>query len=396
MTGSIRVAMLIQDYLPIMGGAQRQLALVAPLLIQSGVDVQILTRHYPDLLTYERMNGVPVHRLPSAGPKPVASLVYTLAALKKLHQLKPDLIHAYNLFSPLTTALLSKRLTGTPVVVKVLRGGVLGDVDRLRKRAAGRWRLELARRNVDAFITISREIDSELAALGIEAHRRPFIPNGVDTVRFKPLDGQRKMELRHELALPQGPLAIFIGRLVPEKRIRELVADIWPAVRKDLPQANLIILGSGPERQAILQAQTPGVHVVGEVDDVVPYLQTADLFILPSATEGLSNAMLEAMSVGLPVLATRVGGAGDAISHLQNGWLVTPDQPEQILGALLELLTQPEKMVRLGRAARQTIEDQYALNEVGQMMRSLYEDVLSRPQSGRFSATAMGKSVQDS
>jgi glycosyltransferase involved in cell wall biosynthesis len=396
MTGSIRVAMLIQDYLPILGGAQRQLALVAPLLIQSGVDVHILTRHYPDLPSYERMNGVPVYRLPSVGPKPVASLVYTLAALKKLRKLKPDLIHAYNLFSPLTTALLSKRLTGTPVVVKVLRGGILGDMDRLQKRAAGRWRLELVQRNVDAFITISSEIDAELAALGIEDRRRPFIPNGVDTARFIPLDAERKMALRYQLALPQGQLVVFIGRLVREKRIRELVAAIWPAVHKELPQANLMILGSGPEKEALIQAQTPGVHLVGELEDVVPYLQAADLFILPSATEGLSNAMLEAMSVGLPVLATRVGGAGDAISHQQNGWLVPPDQPELIQDALLELLPQPEKMVRLGRAARQTIIDQYALDKISQQLQRLYEAVLSRPQSGLFSATAIGKSVQDS
>lgn len=378
MKGRMRVAMLIQDYLPIIGGAQRQLAMAAPLLAQSGIDVHILTRRYPSLPAYERMDGIPVYRLPSMGSKPVASLIFTLTSLLKLRELKPDLIHAYNFFSPLTTALLFRQMESTPVIVKVLRGGVLGDVHRLSRRAAGWWRIDRIRRNVDAFIAISSEIDAELDHLGIEPKRRHFIPNGVDADRFIPLEATRKRELRLKMALPDGPLVIFTGRLADEKRVIQL-AEIWPAVHREHPLANLILLGDGPERERLLGFRTPGVHVVGRMGNVCPYLQAADLFVLPSITEGLSNAMLEAMATGLPVLVTRVGGAGDVIAHQQNGWLIPPDQPERMQEAMVHLLSHPEQRSQLGQAARRTVEERYALGKVCQQLCDLYDAVLSRP-----------------
>lgn len=394
MTGRMRVAMLIQDYLPIIGGAQRQLAMAAPLLAQSGIDVHILTRRYPSLPSYERMGGIPVYRLPSMGSKPVASLIFTMTALLKLRELKPDLIHAYNLFSPLTTALLSRRMQSTPVIVKVLRGGILGDVQRLSSRAAGRWRIERIRRDVDAFITISSEIDAELDRLGIELKRRHFIPNGVDADRYLPIDEKKKRELRRNMALPDGPLVIFTGRLAHEKRVTQL-AKIWPTVRREHPRANLILLGDGPQRKSLLEFQTPGVHVLGRVGDVCPYLQAADLFVLPSVTEGLSNAMLEAMATGLPVVVTRVGGAGDVITHQKNGWLIPPDQPERIREAILHLLSKPEQSRQLGQAARRTVEERYALDKVCQQLCDLYEAVLSGPLAVRSRNYIVEKLARD-
>src|SRR5687768_24209 len=120
MKKSIRVAIIIHDYLRLIGGAERQLAALAPLLREQRVEIHILTRRYSGLLPYELIEGVPVHRLTLITPKPLASLLFTLTALPLLRRLQPDLIHAHGLFSPTPTAVAAKRWLGTPVVVKLL------------------------------------------------------------------------------------------------------------------------------------------------------------------------------------------------------------------------------------------------------------------------------------
>ncbi|MCA9926611.1 MAG: glycosyltransferase family 4 protein, partial [Anaerolineales bacterium] len=329
MTQPLKVAMLIQGYLPRIGGAERQLAALAPLLRERGVEIHIITRRYPGLSAFELIDGVPVHRLPIPGPKALASLAYTVTAVPLLLRLRPHLIHAHELLSPTTTAVLSKRILGIPVVTKLLRGGVLGDLAKLKKKPGGLRRLDTFRQQVDAFITISREIDDELADVDIPASRRVFIPNGVDTNRFQPATTAEKKALCQRLNLPQGPLVIFTGRLSPEKRIDDVIS-VWPAIKQAHSDAALVIVGSGDEATRLETMGGDSVHFMGRIEDVAPYLRCADIFILPSETEGLSNALLEAMACGLASVVTTVGGATDLIAHQQSGWLIPAHAPEAI------------------------------------------------------------------
>ena len=378
MKSSLRVAMIIQAYHPHVGGAERQLAALAPLLAALSVEVHVVTRRYPGLAPFERINGVPVHRLPIPGPKATASLSFTLTAMPLLRRLQPDVIHAHELLSPTTTAVLAKRLFNVPVVAKVLRGGELGDIAKLKSRRSGDRRIALFRRHVDAFITISHEIDEELADIGIPLSKRPFIPNGVDVARFSPVGIAEKQALRAKLNLPVGPIAIFTGRLAAEKRVNQLVA-MWTAVRAAQPAATLLILGTG-EQEALLKRQAgEGVQFLGRVDDVVPYLQAADLFILPSATEGLSNALLEAMAAGLPAIATHVGGAPDVIDHGRNGWLIPPDEPAMLQEATITLLGDDAARRRsMGESARAKVMQRYALSTTANGLYDLYQAVMAK------------------
>ena len=372
----LKVAHIIQAYYPHVGGAEKQLAALAPLLKAQNVEIHILTRRYPGLAAYEEVEGVPVHRLPIPGPKTVASLSFTLAALPLLRRLRPNLIHAHELLSPTTTAILTKQLFGIPVVAKVLRGGLLGDLHKLQTRRFGPRRLESFKKHLFAFIAISREIDQELAAVGVPPGKRPFIPNGVDTDRFEPLPDNKKHQLRQKLALPDGPLAVFTGRLVPEKRVDQLV-QVWAAVQTAYPNAALLICGEGPEEDNLKRMAGYGVYFAGRVEDVAPYLKTGDLFILPSATEGLSNALLEGMAAGLGCIATNVGGAPDLIAHKKNGWLLAPDQPDQLQRAILALLANEPETKQMGQAARQKVIGEYGLTHIAARLRKLYDRALT-------------------
>ena len=376
MKKSIRVAMIIQDYLPLGGGAERQLAALGPLLQEQQVEIHILTRRYTGLLPFEFIDGLPVHRLPIIKPRSfLASLMFTLTAQPVLKRLQPDLIHAHGLLSPTTVAVAAKRRLGAPLVAKILRGGRFGDLDRLKRKPFGQRRIRLFRKQVDAFVTISQEIDEELSNIGVSPEKRFFIPNGVDLERFQPVPLPQKRALRSPLGLPDGPIVIYTGRLEPEKCLDQLI-EMWPSVRISQPDALLLILGTGAEEAKLRQMAGEGILFLGHVDNVAGYLQASDIFVLPSATEGLSNALLEAMASGLPAIATAVGGAPDLIEHCQNGWLIPPDKPVELQEALLILLNNPTFRHNFGCQSRKKIVENYALPVTARHLRLLYDQLL--------------------
>jgi glycosyltransferase involved in cell wall biosynthesis len=373
---STKVVMVTHGYYPRIGGAERQVASVSSVLQARGFGVQVITRRFPGTLAYEEIDGVPVHRLPAPGPKPVASLLFTLAALQRISALQPDIIHAHELISPATIALLAKCLYRKPIVVTVHGGGVPSEVMRLSSRPFGKLRLKVLLAAIDFIIVLSHDIDAELAAQGVPSHKRVAIPNGVDTSRFFPLGRADQRVLRSKLGLPvDAPLAIFTGRLVPNKRVNMLV-EIWPEVLSVLPDARLLIVGSGPEEEYLRQLVCEGVCWLGAQQNVAPYLQAADLFVLPSVAEGLSVALLEAMACGLACIATQVGGAPDLIAHQQNGWLIPADDRSVLKDALLALLADENRRRDLGQNARQQIMKSYTLDSVADRLSALYGTML--------------------
>jgi glycosyltransferase involved in cell wall biosynthesis len=375
----LRIAMIIQNYHPAIGGAEKQLKSLVPFLINENCDLHILTRLRPGLAPLEKMDGVLVHRIPAPGPKAVASLSFTFRALLELKRLRPDVIHAHELLSPTTTAVAAKQMMGTPVVAKVLGGGCLGDLAKLKQKNGGTRRIQIYRKYVDTFIAVSTQIDRELDAAGIPPEKRCSIPNGVDTDRFVPAaDMSIKNKRRNELQLPGEPIVVYTGRFAPEKRLDDLIR-LWPAVQRNHPGAALYLIGTGEEEQKLRSMQRTGIKVIGPVDDVVPYLQAADLFVLPSEREGLSNSMLEAMSCGLPVVATNVGGAMDLLIHLENGFLVPVDDFRNFEQMLVAVLGNPDLRKKAANSARIRIVQRYSLQQTAEELRALYDSVLDLP-----------------
>ena len=375
----MRVVMLILEYHPITGGAQRQLASLAPLLRARGAQIEVWMRAVRGLPRSESIDGVSVHRLGWPG----STVSFAAEAMARLVTTRPDVLHAYSLFSPAAVALFARRALGVPTVVKVLRGGELGDLVRLRRKPLGERRVAGLARGIDRFIAISREIDAELADLDVPAERRCFLPNGVDLERFQRADERERAELRARLGLGAGPLFVYVGRLVPEKRVEDLLAA-WVGVRAAHTQAELAVLGSGPCEAELRRGAPPGVRFFGDVPDVAPYLRSADGFVLPSSTEGLSNALLEAMAAGLAVVATAVGGAVDLIEDGRSGRLVAPREPLALRDALVSMLADPALRARLGASARERVVSNHALPVVADRLVHLYRDLTAAPPAHAF------------
>jgi glycosyltransferase involved in cell wall biosynthesis len=374
---ALDVVMLIQRYLPTLGGAERQLASLVPLLVERGVRVTVITRREQGLPRKESIGGADVFRVATPGPKVVRSLAFTLGALRVIRRLRPQVIHAHDMLSPTTTAILGAPLCSASVVTKVLRSGPVGDVARLMTKPFGARRARWMRRRVDKFVVISHDIDDELSSIGIPADHRVIIPNGVDLVRFRPSEPDDCAARRQQLGWGDAPVAVFTGRLAAEKRVDWLV-HAWPRVREVVPGAQLFVVGDGPLRDALRSSATDGVAVVGPVDDVAALLGAADVFVLPSIAEGLSNAMLEAMASGLGIVATRVGGASDVITDGFNGDLVDVDDLEGLESAITGLLGDLDRRARYGAEARRTVAERYSIEHTAEMLVHLYRSVGER------------------
>jgi len=207
------------------------------------------------------------------------------------------------------------------------------------------------------------------------------IPNGVDVERFAPATPAERQALRRNLHLPDTPLFMFVGRLTVAKGL-DILLNAWAQRDAALADACLTLVGDGELRERLVQqAHSLGldrsVIFTGSTTDTAPYLRAADAFVLPSRTEGMPVALLEAMACGLPCIATRVGGSAELIDDGQHGRLIAPED----VGALMRALPEALSMPVWGERARQRIVERYAMDAVAQRYIGLYEAALTHGRS---------------
>ncbi len=368
-------------YYPEVGGIQRQLAMVCPRLLDRGVGVEVLTRSLGSEPGTERVEGVPVHRIRAGETGLASSLRFLWGGSRALASLepRPSLIHSHELFSTTSLALLAKRRWQVPVVAELHARGELGDVSRLLRKPFGRRRLTDIVNHVDRFIAISSSISSELVELGVEESKIVRLANAVDSHRFTPAGGPSEIaKLRGELGLPaDGPIAVFVGRFEHVKGVDVLV-EAWNEVRLRLPRATLLVLGSGSLAQIFDEEglESTRLDYRGPVDNVLPFLQADDAFVLPSRSEGLPLALLEAMAVGLPCIASDVGGSAELIDDRHSGILVPADHVGELAEAISTILGDLETWHHLGHAARQAVMMSYDLEVKTDGLVAIYRALL--------------------
>jgi glycosyltransferase involved in cell wall biosynthesis len=335
---TLGVCMLIERCHPYVAGAERQLEARIPLLKQRGVDVTVITRQEPGLSARAVVAGAPVIRLATRGGRIARSAQFTFGAVRALIGLreKAQIVYAYSPFSPATAALLSKALLGRPVVVQLLLGGSHGDLAVLAATRSGPLRQTLLRRGIDRFVALSEELEHELVAVGIAGDRIVRIPNGVDPGYFRPAEPSTRRTLRKRLGLEGRPVALYVGRVVQTKGLGTLL-DAWHDVLREQPSALLLIVGEGPLAAELQARDVPNVRLMGLAPDPLPYFQAADCFAFPSLGEGMPSALLQAMAVGLPCVATNIGGISDVLRPSE-GWIVPPGNAEALAVALREAL----------------------------------------------------------
>lgn len=215
-------------------------------------------------------------------------------------------------------------------------------------------------------VTVSQKTHQIALREGVREERTEVIMNGIAPL---PPESRNRLEVRKEAGVEaNAPVLLSVGRLVYQKAHEVLIACM-PLVLKEFPNTKIWICGEGVLR-AELEAQiqkldlADSVKLLGKSDRISDYLASADVFVLPSRWEGLPIALLEAMSAGLPCVATKVEGVDEALVEGEHGLFVPVENPETLAQAILQLLRNPQARSRMGAAAKLRISKFYTVDRM--------------------------------
>ena len=346
------------------GGAERQWRTLLPALRDAGMKVELLTL---------QARGEFFDEIAACGvPARCAELRsrYDVVRIARALQLEgyPDVVVAQGVDAVVVAALLSLR-TGSRLVA-VEHGG-----NSLSRRPHRRFLTRLVSRRVDRLVVVSPSQLTSLPQLGYSSNGAVVIKNGVEPV----MPGRGRAEVRSSMDLaPDAFVVAFVGGLRPPKRPQAFAAALAAPAVAGLDVHGLVV-GDGPLRSAVeSEAVAAGrrVHLLGERRDVDDLFAASDAACLVSDTEALPMSILEAMSAGLPVIASNVGGIPDAVVDGETGVLVERGDDEALAVALAALASDRARASSLGAAGRARYERLFSAERMVREYANLLNEVV--------------------
>ncbi len=296
-----------------------------------------------------------------------------------LRRVRPDLVHVRGLGNEGFHGALAARLAGCPRVLLSIHGTVRD----LRGSSNGWRRRVLVHVSEPATLRLATHVVTVCRSASRRAFLDPYrhklvgeIPNGVDLHQAAP---DARLRLRADLGVHSDSLVLVtVGRLSTEKG-HLVLAEALRRLPRRLPRMTLLLVGDGPDRDVIERTYrgVPGaeVLVLGRRLDVPALLHAADLFVFPTLHENLSNALLEAMAAGLPVVATSVGGNVEVLER-GGGVLVPASEPAALAAAITRLATDRALRDRYGAEARSVVEAGYTIDHMVSRVDDVYQAIL--------------------
>lgn len=380
------VCIVTHTFLPHVGGIERVVYEQCKRLMRKRFEPMVLThRNYTDknyvfdgirVQCYDSVNIGFRLGIPYAIPQ-ITSFKTFLETVKF-----NDLIHVHGhpYLSSFLAAKIAKRY-GKPLVLTqhntfIEYNNVWDDIEKLNDLAVGKQVLKEA----DKIIVVSNATRNYVLSLGADAEKIEVLHNGVDLNRFRPLTGMRG-EMRKKLGISEdASVVLTVRRLVYKNGIDTLIESAKIAIKKN-PRLVFIVIGKGPDfaevREKVVQlGMQSNFRLMGFIsdEDLPFYYNAADFFVLPSKSgEGLPLVALEAMSCGVPVIATNVGGTSEVMNE-DYGKLVPPNSPDSLAEAILEF--SHRELSALRRDLRAIIEQKYSWDKNVEKLVEIYEELI--------------------
>ena len=368
------------------GGSERQAVQLTALLLESGrCNVHVATLDCSGVLLDDvkkfGFKDIPEYRLNSFYDLHAGRQVWRFAQYLKNHQI--DVVHTHDFYSNIF-GMAGARLARVPVRIASRRES---SVRSARKRFVERG----AYRAAHAVVANCEDVRQQLIAEGVPADKVWTIYNGVDPARVHATQSDER-EIRAALKLPEGARFVTIManmRAHVRHPTLECLKDhptflrAAQRVAQQVPNASFIIAGEGELKEATEElARTLGIAdrtaFIGRCQNVGAVLAISDVCVLSSRSEGFSNAILEYMAAGRPVVSTDVGGAREAILDGESGYLVPVGDDQALADRVTSLLLNPEAARSMGECGRRLVSEKFSSTKQLQRVEGLYNELLKR------------------
>jgi glycosyltransferase involved in cell wall biosynthesis len=355
------------------GGAETQVVRLAIRLKLRGWEVAVASLMLPKAYVEDlEAAGIPVFSLGIRRKLPDPRPVLRLARI--IRKWQPDVVHSHMVHANLLARIV-RFLAPIPVLICSARNIYEG----------GRFR-EILYRLTDSLCDLTTQVshaglERYVRVGAVPRHKIRYIPNGVDTERFKP-NLEDRLKFRKELGV-DGFVWLAVGRFDPQKDYPTMLQAFARVVHKH-SNTILLIAGDGPLRKTMENlARELGIEkrtkFLGIRRDIPQLMNAADAYVMSSSWEGMPNVLLEASATGLPIVATDVGGNREIVLDSVTGFLVPPRNPEALARAMLRIMDlSDEERKEMGKRARKHIEVKFNLDRVVDLWEILYYELLEK------------------
>jgi glycosyltransferase involved in cell wall biosynthesis len=352
------------------GGTERQFVRLVRGIDRNQYDILIacLQRCGPLLSEVESL-GVSIVEFPIDSLYNFKAAKLFVQLVRFLYREQIQIVHAFDFYTSVF-AVPAARVAGVPVVLASRR-------ELLNLRTPWQQRaIRIACRLATRVVVNSRAAGCDLYSLKSGSRRRiEVLPNCVDLHEFKPRLSSG--EIRRELSLSPRSIVIgVVGNLRPEKDVETFLLAAR-GILNAIPSTEFLVIGDGPEGNKLKwlvddMHLTKSVHFLSERSDIPDLLATLDILVMSSYTESFPNAILEAMAMGKPVVATNVGGIPELVEEGETGLLVPPRDPKAIADRVLSLCQDSPRRLQMGRAARARVESHFTVQDVTARLEDIY------------------------
>jgi glycosyltransferase involved in cell wall biosynthesis len=362
-----------------MGGADQQILTLARAMRARHHEIRIVSLAPLGQMGLEaQREGIPTESLELQ--RGVSDIPRIVRLVRMIRAWRPDVLHSHLVHANLLARAL-RPFTRVPALVSTIHS--INDGGPLWMAA-----YRLTSGAVDRVTVISRLAGEHYLAIGAVPRRLlEIVPNAVDTDRFRRLPSAR-IALRRELRLDGEFVWLAVGRFEEAKDYPTMIAA-FARLAAATPHSRLLLVGKGTLKENVEQlVQEAGlggmVHFLGVRRDVAELMSAADGYLLSSAWEGMPVVLLEAASVGLPIVATRVGGVAEVVEDGTTGFLVPPRDPAALANAMKRMEgMMPEARAAMSTRARALVEQQYGTARIMETWDRLYSELVPDPPATR-------------